>query len=258
MTEDRPFSSLDEGVQVLVIELTNSGLVRLLVTPSAGLLPKTSKPMPLSSKMLGSIISGEVPGADSPEELPDRSEEFAIGGVNDTEIIRGLRTINGVPVWKLEKLMRPAITIVHGDLRASGGISNAGFLGKDESLLDVLARDNDTVRELGLTHRQLAEVLNQIVSNSSGYDNKQIIIEGRSYTVSSVSWRGLQNSPFQDNTQTNRDYTVTNSNTGESIKFSGLLPEMIGRYGFYEGEGTSYRLSPESIISFFSLTTESS
>jgi hypothetical protein len=60
-------------------------------------------------------------------------------------------------------------------------------------------------------------------------------------------WRGPQESPFKDGTQTNTDHVLVNLKTGARIKYSGLLPTMIDRYGFYEGEKTNYRLDPKDI-----------
>src|SRR6266478_2681364 len=72
----------------------------------------------------------------------DAKTGFVIGGKNPTALIRGLTAIAGQPIAKLEKRMRP------------GADSRAGFLGKDESLLEVLAADNHfVVDELGLSHQ---------------------------------------------------------------------------------------------------------
>ena len=44
---------------------------------------------------------------------------------------------------------------------------------------------------------------------------------------------------------------IKNEDTGASLSYSGLLPDMIQRYGFYEGKGTSYRLEPSKILEVF-------
>ena len=58
---------------------------------------------------------------------------FDIGGKNPTALIRTLTKINGWAIAELEPDMRP------------GALSGMGFLGKDESLIDVLATDNMSV-----------------------------------------------------------------------------------------------------------------
>src|SRR5262245_44204315 len=75
----------------------------------------------------------------------DPKTGFVVGGKNPTALIGKLTEIAGQPVAQLERTMRP------------GRLSTAGFLGKNERLLDVLAADNRTVvDDMGLTHQQLA------------------------------------------------------------------------------------------------------
>lgn len=50
-----------------------------------------------------------------------------------------------------------------------------------------------------------------------------------------------------------RDLELTNQRTGEKIEFSTLLPHLVLTHKFFEGEGTSFRLSPQTVINFFRL-----
>src|SRR5436309_1856451 len=69
------------------------------------------------------------------------------------------------------------------------------------------------------------------------------------------SWGGAtsggQLSPFNDATLGRGDYTVLNLRTRRSVSFGDLVPSMIANYGFYEGFGTRYRVSPERVIRTF-------
>lgn len=65
---------------------------------------------------------------------------------SDTSGILSLKEINGVSILSIEQLMKSH------DVR----YSSHGFLGQDESLIDILAEDNETVLDLGLTHEQIA------------------------------------------------------------------------------------------------------
>ena len=47
------------------------------------------------------------------------------------------------------------------------------------------------------------------------------------------------------------DVTVENLDSGRKLKYSGLVPLMIERYGFYEGKGTSYRVEPRNVVEVF-------
>ncbi|HVJ81515.1 MAG TPA: hypothetical protein VNC50_10635, partial [Planctomycetia bacterium] len=60
--------------------------------------------------------------------------------------------------------------------------------------------------------------------------------------------KGYQLSPFMDGTKTNRIATVHNLCNGKQVAFSLLVPDMIERYGFYEGKGTPYRVDPRTVV----------
>lgn len=190
-------------------------------------------------------------------EARDPDTGFVVGGQNDTATIRRLTTINGRTIAELEALMRPG-----SDMRPVAGrkeqffASEAGFLGKDEKLLDVLAADNDFVTgELKTTHQAIARVLHDIGSialwSKAGTDGPVgFTLHGVRFRVRLIAWRGLQHSPFLDGTSTNCDVIVTNLDNGKAIAYSLLVPDMIERYGFYEGR-TSYRVDPKAVVAVF-------
>ena len=55
-------------------------------------------------------------------------------------------------------------------------------------------------------------------------------------------------SPFDDGTKTSCEATVENLENGKKLTYSLLVPQMIERYGFYEGKGTRFRVDPRSIV----------
>jgi hypothetical protein len=128
--------------------------------------------------------------------------------------------------------------------------SFSGFLGLSESLLEVLANDNVTVINNGFTHQQLANFLfhfDQSSDQTQPESHTPVTINHIKFAHRSTAWRGFQESPFNDNIATNKDHLVVNLETGAGVNYSGLLPEMIHRYGFYEGKDTIYRLDPLDI-----------
>jgi hypothetical protein len=164
---------------------------------------------------------------------------FRIGGVNDEKLILGLRELAGQSITKLETRMRPARD------------SMAGFLGQNESLLKVLAQDNNFVHGNGLTHQELAfPLLYARQHYNNGYGN-DFQLNGNRFHVDMVGYRGMQESPFDDETAASQDMTITNVDTDKKLHCSALLPDMILRYGFYEGKETPYRLEPSAIIKVF-------
>jgi hypothetical protein len=79
-------------------------------------------------------------------------------------------------------------------------------------------------------------------------EGKEFVYLGRRFKVTVVYWRGYQYSPFQDGTKTNCDIRLVNLDTGKILDYSLLVPDMIARYGFYEGKGTKYRVDPAKIF----------
>ncbi|NLG06465.1 MAG: hypothetical protein GX559_02070 [Candidatus Pacebacteria bacterium] len=181
-------------------------------------------------------------------EIITTPEGFKIHGENETSLILSLTSLNGKPISQLENIMRP------------GASSGAGFLGNHESLIEVLVDDNETVLGLGLTHQQLANFLRKIASapvekKLGQYEQYEVVdVDGKKFARAVERVRGIQQSPFNDGTLTNADYKVINLETGASISYSGLSPEMVHRYGFYEGKGTSYRLDPKLVAETAELT----
>jgi hypothetical protein len=179
---------------------------------------------------------------------------FVVGGKSATELIKKLTEINGIAIAELEKKMRPGI---------GAESSVAGFLGKDERLLEVLAADNRyVVDELGLTHQELAKHLHVLgvigrLQVANGLADKTFIYHGRKLKVIKfTSTHGTQPSPFGDGTWTQNDAIIQNVDNGKKLGFSLLVPFMIERYGFYEGKGTSYRVEPRQIVELLDFLKE--
>lgn len=169
---------------------------------------------------------------------------FVVAGKNATALIRKLTEIAGRKIADLEKDMRPR------------KLSYAGFLGADEKLLDVLAMDNAyVVEELGLTHQELARHLRLVgaiaLKHGINKGTKEFTYHGRKYKVKIDCFRGYQDSPFEDGTKANCNATLWNLTNGKRLFYSLLVPEMIVRYGFYEGKGTSYRVEPRAVLEVF-------
>ena len=171
----------------------------------------------------------------APEE--DKKTGFVVAGKNATSLIRGLKQINGRTIKALEDDMRP------------GQMSAAGFLGKNEKLLDVLAKDNEyVVDQLGMWHQELWDLyaLEAIFRKLKGQiDSKEPVrctYSGRRYEIwVTASRQGLgiggQPSPFKDGTGTNALVKVHNLDNGQKLEYSALVAIMVERYGFLRRQG---------------------
>jgi hypothetical protein len=183
------------------------------------------------------------------EPTKDAKTGFVVGGRNMTVLVQGLTELNGRTIADLEQDMRPGAKSEVG--------SERGFLGVDEKLLDVLAADNKYVLdELGLTHQELAKHLHAIGSIAFWQadrksDESEFVYSGRRYKVRLLITTGTQLSPFRDGTQSGSNVTVENLDNGKKLGYALLVPFMIERYGFYEGQGTPYRVDPRQIVEVF-------
>jgi hypothetical protein len=184
---------------------------------------------------------------------------FIVGGKNATAVILGLKELNGRTIDDLEKDMRPPPGKLE-DLPETelseftgGARSRFGFLGRTEKLLEVMAEDNRcVVEQLGLTHQALARpllVMPALVRLKNHHG--QVTYRGRQFHVEVDDFKGYQLSPFRDGTKTNMDVEVKNISNGKSIRYSLLVPQMIERYGFYEGKGLRYRVEPLEVLEVF-------
>jgi hypothetical protein len=173
-------------------------------------------------------------------EKKDPTTGFLVAGKNATSAISSLTELNGRAIIDLELDMRP------------GAASTEGFLGPNERLLDVLAADNKyVVEEQGQTHQELARHLRVLVALGKKQPAEEFLYHGRRFRAEFRSYRGYQDSPFQDGTKANSEVTIRNLTNGKTLAYSLLVPDMIERYGFYEGRGTPYRVAPKEILAVF-------
>ncbi len=164
------------------------------------------------------------------------------------------------------------IAFVEEQMRPFIGLSRAGFLGRDESLLDILRADAETLRRYGITHEEIAELLSQVAAYSRNTDHYQVKVGDERFDVDLNMYLGSQECPFFKHSDDGKyfhphpmdwdidirhragcDYKVRNVRTGQSLEFGGLLIHLIRVHKFFEGKGTSYRLPPEDVIRFFGM-----
>ncbi len=185
--------------------------------------------------------------------LKDKSG-FVIGGENSTATIRSLTSLNGHSIDLLEKVMYPSSEDNKDYLSHT---SSVGFLNHEEKLLDVMAKDNDTVQKYSLTHSQLAYPLFQILKQTNMSSRGTCQFQGQTYQYSDTTSKGWQYSPFLDDTQGTTIITLKKPGTKEELEFTNIGAHMILRYGFYQGN-TPYRVEPKNIIKFFNLSPKTS
>jgi hypothetical protein len=165
-----------------------------------------------------------------------------------------------------------------------GRDSSGGFLGINESLIDVIAQDEHILRKYGLTHEEIASSIEKIWK--AALDEKQKLAEagqfGREtdfpqlhkpetipsfsqnnlpdiskgffvsgYQVFIVQYRGFQHCPWLCNAFGSSDFMVLNRSTGESFTAPELVVHLIREHHFFEGRLSPYRVDPEKVIRTF-------
>lgn len=180
-----------------------------------------------------------------------------------------LKSINGLTLEQIEARARP------------GAFSQSGFIGKDESFIEVLKKDWETVESLKVTHEQLATHLKNIINCAQRYkspyhnhanpeafeyssedlkdflteDGPQMVEVFLNYT------RGQQDDLFEpiDPTQRevdtpqgwNEEIVVKNPSNGIELRLNTGILSYIREFGFYEGGGDEnpYRVDPRKVMS---------
>jgi hypothetical protein len=186
----------------------------------------------------------------------DTQCEFVVGGVNPSERIRSLTTIADRPISEIELFMR-----------------SKEYLQNKESLIDVLANDNDTVLGRGLSHQLLASSLRGIISAAlyQGLDGELgtiVQVGDATCEVSRIGYRGYFQPAFQTSynnkcvayssefalkkSVTQPTGLVSTVTSTQTIRLFGTVLEMIDSHGFYGGH-TSFRIDPLAIIEFLDM-----
>lgn len=138
--------------------------------------------------------------------------------------------------------------MIEEDLLKPGRLSQAGFLGEDERLIEVIAADEVTLKKLGITFEQVADRIEYFIIAVNYPTNKPKIVDSI-YEVTGTSWRGMQECPWGDRGEySNMDFQIKNTKTGESILFPGLIVHLIRKHHFFEGKKSSYRVEPKRVI----------
>ena len=167
--------------------------------------------------------------------------------------------------------------------------SSSLFLGKDESLNNIIDTDRKFLMSVNISHKQIVDKLVDIIEkyqnhlekhevkpwdklhrpitrsgghhrNFSSMSNPVLI--NNKYLVLSVSYRGKQGCPFacSENVEDklyrrnlgSHDYLIININKLKCIFLSDLLIHLIDKHGFFEGS-VKYRLDPKLAIDVFDL-----
>jgi len=134
------------------------------------------------------------------------------------------------------------------DLFKPGTVSKDGFLGQDSRHVhDIVEADLRSLVRLGLDQNDVADRLSHFIE--AGKKGLETTVDLGDFTVQ-VQWqRGLILCPFGDKRRLPKLMaTVCNKKLDQCIRYSQLNVHMIREHGFFEGEGSPFRLNPAALV----------
>ncbi|OIP89743.1 MAG: hypothetical protein AUK55_13965 [Syntrophobacteraceae bacterium CG2_30_61_12] len=137
---------------------------------------------------------------------------------------------------QVEARMRPSPDFRHG------------YLGRDQRrLIQILTAGEARVRALGLSHEAIADRLDQLTLGAQSGYGETVLLEQK-YIVTATVARGKIPCPWDHPglyRKTHIDLRRTDSD--DRLVWTDLSIHLIREHGFYQGEGSPYRLDPEAI-----------
>ncbi len=123
--------------------------------------------------------------------------------------------------------------------------SGAGFMGSDNRPLeDILASDAATLRHLGVTASGLAERLRAVDARARAALGASVIL-APGLTARHFEAMGRIPSPFRGEGVFPKGETRIEWADGRCLRVTPLGIALIERHGFFQGQGSPYRIHPE-------------
>lgn len=148
----------------------------------------------------------------------------------------------------------PELTAIQEEMQP-GRISATGFLGDDaRQLADILTADAATVEALGVSHQRISEAMRRLTNIGRGGFGTPVQVD--CYEITVEDFMGRIACPFRDGRVIKRTTTVRDLERGTELSWTDLAMHLIGRHGFYQGEGSPHRLDPGELVRFLRLEPE--
>ncbi len=129
-----------------------------------------------------------------------------------------------------------------------GELSGDGFLGDDDRNVEkIISDDERKVSELGLSNREIAETLKQILRTAMDAQGKPVEVRPNLTAVYREA-RGQIPCPWPNCGVFDKGQVeLSDESTGRTYIITPLSVHMIGIHGFYQGIGSKYRIEPADI-----------
>ncbi len=150
----------------------------------------------------------------------------------------------------------PELTQAQSNMQP-GVISVQGFLGTDHrDLIEILDEDANTVKNLGLTHQQIAAKMQEFRKKGEPGLDEFVHIEPH-FEVRVSTVRGGMRCPFEDKGLVQKsNIEVKNLSNNTEITYTDLCIHFIEKHGFYQGKGSPFRLSPAKLAEVLEIIPE--
>ena len=127
------------------------------------------------------------------------------------------------------------------------------FIGSDARDAETIIRDDArTLEQLGLTSRQMASRLRELRTLAASSLGRTATDDELEVTLDEA--RGTLPCPFAHPGQYPKiNTTVRSTRTGRTVTFSDLGLHLIEAHGFYQGQGSPYRLDPRDLAELLGL-----
>jgi len=155
-----------------------------------------------------------------------------------------------VPLAEVETRMRP------------GNYSQSGFLGQNESLVEVLQNDAHELAEFGVEASELSAALGRLLETA--VVSKRSVTRVGHYDVRIRQYKGSQICPFAPEPFENPcpgggtklgsiDWEIRNNRRSFRLAGPGLIVHLIGIHNFFEGLESPYRVAPRALAELLEL-----
>ncbi len=140
-----------------------------------------------------------------------------------------------------------------------------GHLSPDEGLLERIRTDLTVLEQYGLNKQDIYNNHRNMYMVSHTYGKKvqtgkTIKLNGQNLKIRVVVWKGAEQCPIRTFFNKgyyaggDRDWYVTNIDTGKTIRVGNLLPTQANMFGFFQSPSSDYRLDPKEYIEIFGIT----
>jgi len=145
-----------------------------------------------------------------------------------------------------------------------GAFSRTGFLGRDESLRDVIKADSETLRDLDVTYAEIASKLDALITAAETSPDHRVRVGALECRIQ--VYQGFQICPWAPNPPRAQcsaglgvrhgsiHWEIRNLDTGEEMKGPGLLVHLIRDHHFFEGPMSANRVDPIQLAHLLGLS----